>query len=74
MQTRYDADRGYECEDSGWPHVPRRFAAEAWKRAEAGELTDNELYCHQSCKTRIRREREEIARVFPWLLSDHFAA
>ena len=35
----------------------RRFAAEAWRRADAGELTDSELYCYQACKTRIRRER-----------------
>ncbi len=65
---------GYECEDSGWPRVLRRFAAEAWRRADAGELTDHELYCHQPCKARLRRERVEIARVTPWLLSDHFAA
>ena len=65
---------GYESADSGWPRVLRRFAAEAWRRADAGELTDNELYCYQAGKTRIRREREEIARVAPWLLSDHFAA
>ena len=35
----------------------RRFAAEAWRRADAGELTDNELYCDQAGKTRLRRER-----------------
>ncbi len=52
----------------------RRFAAEAWRRADAGELTDSELYCYQPCKARLRREREEIARLAPWLLSDHFAA
>ena len=38
----------------------RRFAAEAWRRADAGELTVNELYCYQACKTRLRREREEL--------------
>lgn len=65
---------GYECADSGWPRVLRRFAAEAWRRAGAGELTDNELYCYQACKARIRHEREGIARTTPWLLSDHFAA
>lgn len=56
---------GYDSADSGWPRVLRRFAAEARRRADAGELTDNELYCYQACKTRIRREREEIARVAP---------
>ena len=51
---------GYESDDSGWPRVLRRFAAEAWRRADAGELTDNELYCYQPCKARLRREREEM--------------
>ena len=50
---------GYDSADSGWPCVLRRFAAEAWRRADAGELTDNELYCYQPCKARLRREREE---------------
>jgi hypothetical protein len=35
---------GFEEADSGWPRVLRRFAAEAWRRAEAGELDDAELY------------------------------
>src|SRR5258708_8125503 len=35
---------GYEDADSGWPRVLRRFAAEAWRRAETGELDDAELY------------------------------
>ncbi len=35
---------GFEDADSGWPRVLRRFAAEAWRRAEAGELDDAELY------------------------------
>ena len=43
-----------------WPRVLRRFAAEAWRRADAGELMDNELYCYQPCKARLRREREEM--------------
>ena len=65
---------GYEAADSGWPRGLRRFAAEAWRRAGAGELTDNELYCYQACKTRLRREREENARVAPWLWNEHSAA
>jgi hypothetical protein len=36
---------GFEDADSGWPRVLKRFAAEAWRRAEAGELADEELYC-----------------------------
>jgi hypothetical protein len=35
---------GFEDPDSGWPPVLKRFAAEAWCRAEAGELKDDELY------------------------------
>ena len=35
---------GYEDADSGWPPALKRFAAEAWRRAEAGELADEELY------------------------------
>ena len=34
----------YDDYDSGWPRVLRRFAAEAWRRADAGELTDEESY------------------------------
>jgi hypothetical protein len=33
---------GFEDADSGWPRVLKRFAAEAWRRADAGELV--ELY------------------------------
>ena len=33
---------GYEDAESGWPRVLRRFAAEAWRRADAGELADVE--------------------------------
>ena len=36
---------GYEDAESGWPRALRRFAAEAWRRADAGELDDEELYC-----------------------------
>ena len=35
---------GYEDTDSGWPRALKRFAAEAWRRADAGELADEELY------------------------------
>jgi len=37
-------------------------------------VPDNELYCYQACKARIRRERAEVERVAPWLFRDHFAA
>lgn len=36
---------GFEDADSGWPRAVKRFAVEAWHRAEAGELADDELYC-----------------------------
>ena len=35
---------GYEDAGSGWPRALRRFAAEAWRRADAGDITDEELY------------------------------
>lgn len=35
---------GYADADSGWPRVLKRFAVEAWRRADAGELADEELY------------------------------
>lgn len=35
---------GFNDEGSGWPRVLKRFAAEAWQRADKGEITDEELY------------------------------
>jgi len=35
---------GFEDADSGWTPVLKRFAAEAWRRADAGQLADAELY------------------------------
>lgn len=35
---------GFDEPDSGWPRVLKGFAAEAWRRAEAGEFEDEELY------------------------------
>lgn len=35
---------GYDEAESGWPRVLQPFAAEAWRRAEAGQLRDEELY------------------------------
>jgi enoyl-CoA hydratase/carnithine racemase len=35
---------GFEASDSGWLPILKRFAAEAWRRAEAGEITGAELY------------------------------
>jgi hypothetical protein len=35
---------GYEDAESGWPRALMRFAAEAWRRADAGDIADEELY------------------------------
>jgi len=35
---------GYEDAESGWPRVLKRFATEAWRRADGGEMADEELY------------------------------
>lgn len=35
---------GYEDAESGGPPALKRFAAEAWRRADTGELADEELY------------------------------
>ena len=35
---------GFEAADSGWPRILKPFAAEAWRRARAGEITEDELY------------------------------
>jgi hypothetical protein len=34
----------YDDAESGWPPILKRFAAEAWRRADASELADEELY------------------------------
>jgi len=68
---------GYEEEGSGWPRALRRFAAEAWRRAGAGELSDEELY---PCDAQwagvydrmIEREEDETVRRFQ-IASDHGA-
>ena len=35
---------GFAAADSGWPRGWQRIAAEAWRRVEAGEITEAELY------------------------------
>ena len=35
---------GYEDGDSGWPEALRKFAAEAWRRFNAGEIDEDVLY------------------------------
>jgi hypothetical protein len=65
---------GFASRGSGWPKHFKPFAAEAWRRFEAGELTDNELYCYQAAKARMIMERSAVASETPWFSSDHFAA
>jgi len=38
------------------------FAAEALRRCEAGDLTDNELCCYQASKARIGWDRAKVMR------------
>jgi|ERR1039458_2533283 hypothetical protein len=35
---------GFAAADSGWPRGLQCIAAEAWRRIEAGEITEAELY------------------------------
>jgi hypothetical protein len=35
---------GFDDTESEWPRPLRKFAAEAWRRADAGEISDDELY------------------------------
>jgi hypothetical protein len=35
---------GLHDPDNGWPRAIHRFVAEAWRRADRGELSDEELY------------------------------
>ena len=35
---------GFDEAESGWATILRRFAAEAWRRLEAGEIGEAELY------------------------------
>jgi len=68
---------GYEDKDSGWPEELKPLAAEAWRRATTGKLTDNELYCYQVCKTRLLREYRTGAsegRLSQHYVPDWFAA
>jgi hypothetical protein len=64
---------GFGSQGSGWPKHFKPIAAEAWRRFEIGELSDNELYCYQAAKARISFEREMLKQKEPWLFNDHFA-
>ena len=49
---------GYQGRDSGWPKELRPLAREAFRRRQAGRLTDIELYPYPAAKARILRERK----------------
>ena len=53
---------GYQCRDSGWPKELRPLAREAFRRRQAGRLTDMELYPYPAAKARILRERKSASR------------
>lgn len=60
---------GYEDAESGWPRVLKCFAAEAWRRFEAGELADEELYTTDSAWSGLydrmdTHEPDEVERRF----------
>jgi len=66
---------GYEDKGSGWPRALRRFAAEAWRRAEAGLISEEELYPSDPqwaglYDRMVLREHDEIDRRFR-LAADH---
>lgn len=68
---------GYEDEGSGWPRALRRFAAEAWRGARAGELSDEEIYPGDAqwaglYDRMIEREEDETGRRFQ-IAADHGA-
>jgi hypothetical protein len=46
-------------DDWNGPRGILRIAREAWRRANAAQLTDNELYPYQATKAAISRARQE---------------
>ena len=52
---------GYQCRASGWPKKLRPLAREAFRRRQADQLTDLELYPYPAAKARIQRERRRVA-------------
>ena len=63
-----------ELFNSDGPPALRKFALEARRRFNAGELTDNEFFCYQAATMRIQRECDQLERTRPWLFHDHFSA
>jgi DNA (cytosine-5)-methyltransferase 1 len=42
---------------SGWPIALRRFGSEAWRRFEAGEMSENDFYCIEAQRAGMEFER-----------------
>jgi hypothetical protein len=68
---------GFEDDESGWPRTLKAFAEEAWRRASAGRLSDDELYCsahwaglydrmfnHQPDETERRLELAKVSATY----------
>ena len=53
---------GFDEDWEGEFEAYRPLAAEAFKRAEAGELNDDELYPSEAAQARLARERDALAR------------
>lgn len=53
---------GFDSLGSGWKKKLKPIAAEAWRRFEAGELRENEIYCYQAAKARMEMERNAVAQ------------
>jgi hypothetical protein len=53
---------GFDVDWEGEFEVHRPLAAEAFRRAEAGELDDDELYPTDAAQARLAREREALMR------------
>jgi hypothetical protein len=49
---------GFEYRGSGWPKALKPLAGEAFRRRNAGTISDNELYPYQATKARIIHERK----------------
>lgn len=64
---------GFATRESGWPEHFKPFASEAWRRFEAGDMTDNQLYCYQAAKARIVKARHEATRTNPRLIKHQFS-
>ena len=59
LAYRYPGFHPDGIENWNGPQEILRVAREAWRRAEAGELSDNELYPYQASKAAISQARKK---------------